>query len=162
MKLYEITEAYNNLEEIEEVEEREKYLNLIEDGFEEKAENIVKFIKNLEADAKALKDEEKRLAEKRKAKENSIKWFKFYLQNNMEMLDKKKIKAGLFNVNIQKNPPSVNVINEKMIDDEYFIIERKLDKQKLKADLKDGKEIMGAELQQGESLRIRWVKKNLY
>ena len=42
-----------------------------------------------------------------------------------------------------------------MIDDKYFIIERKLDKQKLKSDLKDGKEIMGAELQQGESLRIR-------
>lgn len=155
MKLYEITEAYNNLEEIDEAEEREKYLNLIEDGFEEKAENIVKFIKNLEADAKALKDEEKRLAEKRKAKENSIKWLKFYLQNNMKMLDKKKIKAGLFNVNLQKNPPSVNVIDENMIDDEYFVIERKLDKKKLKADLKDGKEIMGAELQQGESLRIR-------
>ena len=48
MKLYEITEAYNNLEEIDEAEEREKYLNLIEDGFEEKAENIVKFIKNLD------------------------------------------------------------------------------------------------------------------
>lgn len=102
MKLYEITEAYNNLEDIDEVEEREKYLNLIEDGFDEKAENIVKFIKNLDADVKALKDEEKRLAEKRKSKENSIKWLKFYLQNNMEMLNKKKIKAGLFNVNIQK------------------------------------------------------------
>lgn len=155
MKLYEITEAYNNLEEIDEVEEREKYLNLIEDGFDEKAENIVKFIKNLEADAKALKDEEKRLAEKRKTKENSIKWLKFYLQNNMEMLDKKKIKAGLFSVNIQKNPPSVNVIDENLIDDKYFVIERKLNKQKLKSDLKDGKEIEGAELQQGESLRIR-------
>lgn len=155
MKLYEIAEAYNNLEEIDEVEEREKYLNLIEDGFDKKAENIVKFIKNLDADAKALKDEEKRLSEKRKTKENSIKWLKFYLQNNMEMLDKKKIKAGIFNINIQKNPPSVNVINENIIDDEYFIIERKLDKQKLKSDLKDGKEIMGAELQQGESLRIR-------
>lgn len=155
MKLYEITQAYENLASLEDKEEVGKYLDLIEDEFNQKAENTVKVIKNIGADIKALRDEEKRLAQKRKSLQNNQDWLKFYLQNNMERLGDKKIKAGIFNINIQKNPPSVNIKDEELIADDYFITERKLDKKKLKEDLKDGKEIDGAELTQGESLRIR-------
>lgn len=155
MKLYEITQAYENLASLEDKEEVGKYLDLIEDEFNQKAENTVKVIKNIGADIKALRDEEKRLAQKRKSLQSNQDWLKFYLQNNMERLGDKKIKAGIFNINIQKNPPSLNIKNEKLIADDYFITERKLDKKKLKEDLKDGKEIDGAELTQGESLRIR-------
>lgn len=155
MKLYEITQAYENLASLEDKEEVGKYLDLIEDEFNQKAENTVKVIKNIGADIKALRDEEKRLAQKRKSLQSNQDWLKFYLQNNMERLGDKKIKAGIFNINIQKNPPSVNIKNEELIADDYFITERKIDKKKLKEDLKDGKEIDGAELTQGESLRIR-------
>ena len=155
MKLYEITQAYENLASLEDKEEVGKYLDLIEDEFNQKAENTVKVIKNIGADIKALRDEEKRLAQKRKSLQSNQDWLKSYLQNNMERLGDKKIKAGIFNINIQKNPPSVNIKNEELIADDYFITERKLDKKKLKEDLKDGKEIDGAELTQGESLRIR-------
>ena len=155
MKLYEITQAYENLASLEDKEEVGKYLDLIEDEFNQKAENTVKVIKNIGADIKALRDEEKRLAQKRKSLQSNQDWLKFYLQNNMERLGDKKIKAGIFNINIQKNPPSVNIKNEELITDDYFVTERKLDKKKLKEDLKDGKEIDGAELTQGESLRIR-------
>ena len=155
MKLYEITQAYENLASLEDKEEVGKYLDLIEDEFNQKAENTVKVIKNIGADIKALRDEEKRLAQKRKSLQSNQDWLKFYLQNNMERLGDKKIKAGIFNINIQKNPPSVIIKNEELIADDYFITERKLDKKKLKEDLKDGKEIDGAELTQGESLRIR-------
>lgn len=155
MKLYEITQAYENLASLEDKEEVGKYLDLIEDEFNQKAENTVKVIKNIGADIKALRDEEKRLAQKRKSLQSNQDWLKFYLQNNMERLGDKKIKAGIFNINIQKNPPSVNIKDEELIADDYFITERKIDKKKLKEDLKDGKEIDGAELTQGESLRIR-------
>ena len=155
MKLYEITQAYENLASLEDKEEIGKYLDLIEDEFNQKAENTVKVIKNIGADIKALRDEEKRLAQKRKSLQSNQDWLKFYLQNNMERLGDKKIKAGIFNINIQKNPPSVNIKNEELIADDYFVTERKIDKKKLKEDLKDGKEIEGAELTQGESLRIR-------
>ena len=155
MKLYEITQAYENLASLEDKEEVGKYLDLIEDEFNQKAENTVKVIKNIGADIKALRDEEKRLAQKRKSLQSNQDWLKFYLQNNMERLGDKKIKAGIFNINIQKNPPSVNIKNEELIADDYFVTERKIDKKKLKEDLKDGKEIEGAELTQGESLRIR-------
>lgn len=155
MKLYEITQAYENLASLEDKEEVGKYLDLIEDEFNQKAENTVKVIKNIGADIKALRDEEKRLAQKRKSLQSNQDWLKFYLQNNMERLGDKRIKAGIFNINIQKNPPSVNIKNEKLIADDYFVTEKKLDKKKLKEDLKGGKEIDGAELTQGESLRIR-------
>lgn len=68
--LYEITERYNNLLELLDNEEitqdiLNSALNEVQDEFNEKALNIVKFIKNLESDFKGLDAEEKRLKAKK-------------------------------------------------------------------------------------------------
>lgn len=68
--LYEITERYNNLLELldnEEITEDvlSSALNDVQDEFNEKALNIVKFIKNLESDVNGLDAEEKRLKAKK-------------------------------------------------------------------------------------------------
>ena len=155
MKLYEITQAYENLASLEDKEEVGKYLDLIEDEFNQKAENTVKVIKNIGADIKALRDEEKRLAQKRKSLQSNQDWLKFYLQNNMERLGDKKIKAGIFNINIQKNPQSIKILDEATIPDKYKIASYRIDKKTLKDDIKNGVEIEGAELVQTEGIRIR-------
>ena len=155
MKLYEITQAYENLASLEDKEEVGKYLDLIEDEFNQKAENTVKVIKNIGADIKALRDEEKRLAQKRKSLQSNQDWLKSYLQNNMERLGDKKIKAGIFNINIQKNPQSIKILDEATIPDKYKIASYRIDKKTLKDDIKNGVEIEGAELVQTEGIRIR-------
>ena len=155
MKLYEITQAYENLASLEDKEEVGKYLDLIEDEFNQKAENTVKVIKNIGADIKALRDEEKRLAQKRKSLQSNQDWLKFYLQNNMERLGDKKIKAGIFNINIQKNPQSIKILDEATIPDKYKIASYRIDKKTLKDDIKNGVEIEGAELVQTERIRLR-------
>lgn len=70
---------------------------------------------------------------------------------------KEKIKTDLFNVTVVNNPVAVNVIDEKLIPEEYFKVEiiRKLDKISLRDAIKNGEEIQGAKLMQGKGLRIK-------
>ena len=87
MKLYELNEYWNNINELledaeseEQKEEFEKVLENINEEIEQKAENIAKVLKNLDANVEALKKEEERLGLKRKAIENNIKSLKNYLE----------------------------------------------------------------------------------
>ena len=155
MKLYEITDAYLSLDEAEKTDEIIKVLDGIKDEFDKKAENTVKVIRNFEADIQALRDEEKRLADKRKSLEKKKEDLKEYLYSNMERLNLRKVSAGLFDINIQKNPQSIKILDEATIPDKYKIASYKLDKKTLKDDIKDGLEIEGVSLVQTEGIRIR-------
>lgn len=92
---------------------------------------------------------------KRKAQKNRAKRLKEYLQMAMEEVDKKKFKTALFSFNIQKNTPSLKILDESKIPEDFYKIERKLDKVKFKKAVKEGLYEEAAELVQSESLRIR-------
>ena len=132
-------------------------LDAISEDVKDKAENSGRLIRSWESDAKALKNEEEHLANKRKAIENRIKSLKGYLQDNMERMGEKKIKTDLFSFNIQNNPASLKLTDEKLIPEKYYTVEtsRKYDNKAIKDDLKAGKVINGAELKTSQSLRIR-------
>lgn len=155
MNLYEITEAYMALDNLEPSEDIKHYLNGISGEFDQKVENITYVIKNNEADIDALKKEEKRLADKRRVLENKNKYLKEYMFENMQFLGKSKIKAGTFDLRIQKNPKSVNILNADLISEDYLKIKKDIDKSKIKKALEEGLKIDGAELIQTEGLRIR-------
>ncbi len=161
MKLYELTQNYLNLQVLLDDETVgtdiiNKALNEVGGEIEEKAENIAILIKNLESDVEGFKKEEERLAAKRSSAENKIKGLKTYLDTTMRSTGKEKFKTKLFSFNIQKNAPSVEVADEKVIPKEYFIEQDpKLDRKALLAALKDGKEIQGVTIKQTKSLRIR-------
>ena len=158
-KLYELSTGYKNIEYLlengEDNEELAAVLNSLDAEIEDKAENIAKILKNNEADIKAFKEEEKRLAERRKALENSNKRLKEYLEDNMKMTGKTKFKKGTFSFNIAKNPASVEITNVDIISSDYKVLTETLDKKAILQDLKNGKDIQGAILKQSESLRIR-------
>lgn len=156
MNLYELTEAYQNLLDLDlEAEEVTKHLKTIEDEIEIKAENIAKALKDLEAEAEAYKKEIERLSDKKKSAENRAKRLKEYLQMAMEEVDKKKFKTNLFSFNIQKNAPYLKILDENKIPEEFYKVEKKLDKTEFKKAVKAGKYLDVAELVQTESLRIR-------
>lgn len=160
MSLFTLTENYikfftefENSDEItEEMQEMADNLNV---EIEEKCENYANMIKGLEADIDTYKHQEKVFNEKRKAIENKVKWLKQNLQASMEQTGRKKVKTKLFTVSLQKNAPSLEITNENNIDDNYYIIERKLNKRELLNDIKEGLIVDGVELKQTESLRIR-------
>lgn len=160
MNLFELTENYvkfftefENADEVtEEMQEMADNLNV---EIEEKCDNYAKMIRNLEADIDTYKHQEKVFNEKRKTIENKVKWLKQNLQASMEQTGRKKVKTKLFTVSLQKNAPSLEITNEKNIDDSYYVIERKLNKRELLSDIKEGLIVDGVELKQTESLRIR-------
>lgn len=157
MNLYELSVAFQEVQNMDlDPEVMKDTLDSIEDAIENKAENIAKLIRNLESDVAAYKEEEDRLKTKRQATENKVKWLKTYLEDNMKLTGKTKFKSGMFNFSIQKNPASVNIVDEKIIPEEFLIQQPpKVDKTSLKEILKRGIEVPGAELKQTEGLRIR-------
>lgn len=158
MKLYELNESFQQVQAmIEDGQEGlQDTLESIELAIEDKLENIGKVIKNLESDVKSFKEEEKRLADRRRSLENNIKHLKQYAENSMIVTGDKKIKAGLFTFAIHKNPPSVQVYNETIVPKDYFVTPKPVvDKTKIKEAIKNGETVAGVELKQSESLRIR-------
>ncbi|MFO3716092.1 siphovirus Gp157 family protein [Anaerococcus cruorum] len=155
MNLYEITEAYMALDNLEPSEDIKHYLEGISDEYDQKIENITYVIKNNEGDIDALAKEIKRLTDKRKALENKNKYLKDYMFDSMKIIGKDKVKAGTFDLRIQKNPRSVNIIDADLINEEYFRVKTEIDKSKIKKALEEGLIIEGAELVQTEGLRIR-------
>jgi hypothetical protein len=157
--LYQLTEQYRKFNEFienaldsdnvteDDLQVYIETLEAIQDSIENKVENIAKFLKNIEGDIAAYKAEEERLQKKRKYLENKLKGLKEYTQSVLEMNGFEKIKAGTFNVRLQKNPPSVEVIDEKKIPVQYR--EPQPDKILTKLileDLKAGKVVEGARI----------------
>lgn len=133
-------------------------LESIDLAIEDKLENIGKVIRNLEGEAEMLKNEETRLADKRKSIELNKQRLKSYVEDQLTITGKDKVKTGIFTFAMQNNPKSVKVLDENLLPRRLFIEqEPKLDKKALKDELKRiGKDSMpGVELVQSRSLRIR-------
>lgn len=143
---------------------------MIEDGFEgledtleslqgplhEKLEAYGMVIRNIESDVEGLKAEEKRLADRRKTMENGIKRMKLSMHDAMSSTGERKIKGEKFTFTIQKNPPSLKLVDESLIPKEFLVeVAPSIDKKAIMERLKANEEIPGAQISQGESLRIR-------
>ncbi|AXG97799.1 siphovirus Gp157 family protein [Clostridium botulinum] len=159
-RLYELTQNYNNLLDLVDnpevpAEMLKESLDNIGEEINIKLENVAKVIKSIEVDTKGLKEEEKRLADRRKSLENRISSLKEYAENSMRTTRITKIKGKVFTLGIQKNPASIDVVDEDNIPDKYFITEKKLVMKDVLEVLKRGEKVPGAKLKQSESLRIR-------
>ena len=157
MKLFEIKEQYLSLMEsdLDEVTFTD-CLEGLQGDLEDKADNIAYIVKTLKAEADAIKVEAKTLQERAKAKLNKADWFTQYLFETMKQLEKTKIETARNCLSIKKNPASVNTV-EDFYNDEYMtkVVEVKLDKAKLKEDLKAGIKVDGARLEQKERLEVK-------
>jgi len=159
--MYDIAARYLEIMEIEgddpdTVAARQAAMDEIGEAFEGKAENIIRFIRNLEGQADAIKAEEKHLAARRNALENKGAWLRTYLSDTMNRLNLDSVHAGIFEAKFKLNPPAVKIIDQAAIPAKYFIVqEPQLSKSAIKDDLKAGIAVPGAELSQGKSLSIR-------
>lgn len=159
MKLYELTQNYAQLMEMAEEMESDALVDTLEslqEAIEDKAENIAKLIKNLEADVKVIKEEEQRLADRRRSIESKIVRLKEYLQQQLEVAGLQKVKRPTITVAIQNNPPSVEIADEKLIPSEFMIPQDpKIDKMAILERLKNGELVPGCSLKQTRGVRIR-------
>lgn len=162
MKLYELTNELRSLEaEFEQNEGEVQNANLVKleqvsTNFNEKITNIARLVKNLEAEANAIREEEKRLAKKRRSKEKQIEWLKDYIKNAMLQTETSSVKDAIISVSIRNTQPKLVITNENAIKDERFIrIKREINKSALKDAIKSGEEIEGVSLEENKALFIK-------
>lgn len=126
---------------------------------EDKAVNVAKFLRNMEASAETIKAAEASMAKRRKALEEKVKWLKDYIKSNMEATGISKIECPYFKLSIAKNPAALELFDTEAIPDEYKQIEimsvEHIDKAAIKAALTKGRAIPGARLTNGTRLSIR-------
>lgn len=129
----------------------------IEDQWQEKAIQVAKFFRNLEATAQAIKDAEMRMEKRRKAIEARIRWFNSYLKTHMENSGITKIESPWLVLSIQKNPPALEIFDEAAIPAEYKqeVTTVTTDNAAVKEALKAKKTVPGARLTQGTRLVVR-------
>lgn len=159
--LYQLTEAYQELlsmaldPEID-PEALADTMEAIEGEFEDKADGYAKVMKALDADAKAIREEEKRLASRRQGIERNIDRMKTALESSMRATGKTKFKTALFSFGIQKNSPALKIDRPEDVPAEFLIPqEPKIDSAAIKKELKEGVVCDWCHLEQSESLRIR-------
>jgi hypothetical protein len=124
---------------------------------EDKAVNVAKCFRNLEATAAAIKEAEARMTQRRKALEARVAWLKDYLKENLEVCGIQKIESPWFTLAIQKNPAAVAIVEEAAIPDDFVEIvpTRKVDKTGIKRAIESGIAVPGALLTRGTRLSIR-------
>ncbi len=160
MKLYELTENYNNLLELLDRDDIDPQiikdaLNSVGDDIDTKADNIVKLIKSLKAEEAALQAEIANLASRRQASANKADRLKSYLTEQIALVGRDSI-GKLHQARLQNNPPSVLVEDLTAIPQDYWKpAEPTLDRQAILKLLKAGQEVAGAKMVQGQSLRVK-------
>ncbi len=142
--------AYDSCEESNE-SEIEALLNGLADKIEDKLENCAWIYKQLEGEVEILKKEADRLAQKAKYRSNAAENLKGYIA---KCLDGKAIKTKTFTFSYRKSE-SIEIIGD--VPEQYqrtkTVVEP--DKTLIKADLKAGAEIPGAELVVKQNLQIK-------
>lgn len=120
---------------------------------EQKIENVGLYIKNLEAEATAVENQEKIFADRKRRIKKKIEGLKGFLGY---ALQGEKFKTDRVEMSFRKSE-SVLIKDEYLIPDDYceFTVTRRPNKTNLKKALKDGKEIMGVELLEKNNVQIK-------
>lgn len=154
--LYELTGQYLEIYNMELDEETKlDTLDSIdwETEYETKVENYIKVMKNIDADVEARKAEIKRLTELNKADEKKKDHLKDTLSASMNTTGHERVDTPLFKVSFRKS--QAVEVDETVLPEAYKVATWKPDKKRLKEDLKNGLEIIGASLVERKNLSIR-------
>lgn len=157
MKLYEINKAIEDGIEMGFDPETgeiidEEMLNALQMERDEKIEGIACYIKNLKAEADALKAEKKKLADRQSAAEKKAENLKNYLISCMS--EGEKFKTPKVSLSWRAST-AVNVTNAEELDPIYTKVEVTPDKTLIKAALDRGENVKGAELVTKQNLQIK-------
>lgn len=153
MKLYEIDEAILACIDTETGEIiDEARLDELEIEYNTKIENVGLWIKDLNAEAKAIKEEVDSLNGRRKVAENKANSLKEYLRY---ALDGQMFKTPKLSVYYRKSK-SVNIISQGDIPEEYLkYAEPTVNKTEVKKAIEQGQVVPGAEIVENQSIQIK-------
>ena len=154
--LYELTGIYQQIYDMDmDDETKQDTLESIDwtEDYENKVENYIKVMKNLDADIEARKNEIDRLKKLNDADKSKKERMKSDLATSMELTGHEKVDTTLFKVSFRKS--EAVEVDDFLLPETYKVATWKADKKRLKEDLKNGLEILGAELVERKNLSIR-------
>ena len=124
---------------------------------EEKSIAVASYIKNLDAERKAIEEAKKSMADREKSLERRVEWLTNYLQSNMERCGIFEIKSPYFGIKLKKCPLSVDIEDENLITKDYKKVKEiiTVDKLKIKDELLAGVLIPGVRLKQNTRIEIK-------
>ena len=162
--LYELTETMKHLLDLAQSGEVEQEvidatiesMDLTND-IERKIEGYAIVMDELKASNERIRNEEKRLAQRRRVQQNNYDRMRETLLDQMKLLQLDRVKTDKYTVSVRQNPVKVVVRDDSNIPKDFFVEQRpKLDRKKLKEYLEStNEEVEGVELTQEESLQIR-------
>lgn len=139
-------------------------LDGMEQEFNLKAENVALYVKELNVKADALKQEEKKLSERRKAYERRAASLKDYLMHNMMQMHQKKVDGVRARITIRNNPASLQIQDESAViqlleqngqDNLLKYAKPELRKTEIKSFLQSGGQLEGCSLITTQSILIK-------
>ena len=136
-------------------------LEALEMDLNDKLINIGRLVKSLKADAEALRNEERRLANRRRAIERRIENLTAYAMNALVSTGKSRVDDHTVKLALRNNPESVHVLDLLALKNNPLVpwkpfkyTEDDLNKTELKELLQHGTLIAGVELRRKQSLSI--------
>lgn len=131
------------------------YLEQLQLDRKTKIDNIAVYVKNLEAEAVAIRAEEKKLKERREAKERKAERLKNYIKTSMLLQGETKFESARVSMSL-RNSKAV-VVDESKLESVYFTskIVQSVDKKAIKAALEAGILVEGAMLEECKNLQIK-------
>lgn len=166
MKLYEITEQYQNIAELlanPEFHENPDViaaLDAVQGDFNDKAINTVKAIKRVEGDIELIDNEIKRLQAMKKTRQNALDSVKDYLKRNMAETGIFKIECPLFKISYSERKDSAVELDESLfldnnLDENLITVKITPNKTAIKKALTAGQDVIGAKLVDSQVLSIK-------
>lgn len=169
MKLYELTDEYNALMQMLDdetdipAEALADTLESITAEIEVKADNIACLLKNLDADITAIKAEEARLADRRKSKEAAYDRIKQYLSDELQKADLTKIETARNKITFRRSESVDLLVDETAFinwaeenrDDLLTYKLPTINKTAIKAAIKEGANIAGAQIVEKQNIQIK-------
>ena len=160
MTLYELEDYYKYILDLMEDEDASEQaindtMQLILENIAEKADGYCKVLKQLQADAEALKLEKMRLAKRQAVIENNLDRLRAALLGAMLLTGQKKIKTALFTLSTTTRLKTVLDSPEEDIPKEFQKVTVKADTKAIDEWLRAGHEVPWAHQEQVQTLTVR-------
>ena len=160
MRLYELAPAYayliDALDDDGDASDGHAHLDALSDAIDQKAASIAHVLAQLDAEAEALRAEEKRLAARRQARERRAESLRDYLRMSLDAAGVPKIKTSTHTISVGDGPQRVVVEDEGAIPAEFLRTKIEIDKRAILVAMQSlGECVPGTRVERGRVLRIK-------
>lgn len=126
---------------------------------EQKAINLAKLIRNIEAETSAIRSAVDDMVKRANAEEAKAKRLRDYLKDCLQQAEIRKVSCPFFVVSLKATPAAVVIDDEKLIRGDLMVWPPapppKPDKRAIAEVIKAGEEVAGAHLESGTRLEIK-------